>query len=121
MCSGTVRAQVFGGGEPLLDAAVQLCVGAHLLAGFANGAVATAHDQPRRCQHVGEGTERQPPIDDGQHRNHAYDHGRCAHHTRDDPAEEVAHGGDITIDSLNHLARSVAAMELVVEAQHVAC
>ena len=48
------------------------------------------------------------------------DQQRGADGLRDDLAEEVRHRRDVAVDALDQLAGRVAAVELVVEAEHVA-
>ena len=78
-----------------------------------------AHDHGHRQQRVDQGAQRQAPVDERQHGDHADDQQHRADRTGNHPTEEVAHRGDVAIDTLDQLAGRVAPMELVVEPQHV--
>ena len=55
-----------------------------------------------------------------EHDEHPGDQQDAADGLRDDLTEEVGHRRDVAVDALDQLARRVAAVELVVEAEHVA-
>ena len=120
MVLGAVGAQVLDGGEALLDAAVEPGVRAHLVGRLAHGAVAHAQDEEDRQAEVDEHPEAEPPVEDGQHAEHARQHDRRPGDLGHDLGQEVGHVGDVAVDALDQLARRVLAVELVVEAEDVA-
>ena len=108
------------GGEPLLDAAVELGVRAHLVGRLAHGAVAHADDEQGRADQVHDHADAEPPVEHEQHAEHAGEQQHRADDLRHDLRQEVGHVGDVAVDALDQLAGRVPAMELVVEPEHVA-
>ena len=117
---GTVGAQVLDGGKPLLDAAVQPGVGAHLVGRLAHGPVAHAQDEERSTSADRRASRSRAASRDEQHGEHARDHDRRPGDLGNDLGQEVGDVGDVAVDALDQLARRVLAVELVVEAEHVA-
>ena len=118
--AGTVGSQVLGRRQAFLDAAVEAGVGAHLVGGLLHGAVAHPHEHGDGHAQVDGHAQAEAPVEHGQHDQHAGDEEDAPGGTRDDAAEEVGHRCDVAVDALDQLAWRVAAVELVVEPEHVA-
>ena len=116
----TVGSQVLGGDEALLDAAVQPAERSHLVGRFTHRPVATTHDDGERRAEVEHETDRQPPVEHGEHDHHAADRQRRSERLGHHEAEELRHRRDVAVDTLDELTRRVPAVELVVETEHMA-
>ena len=118
--AGAVGPQVLRGREALLDAAVQLGQRAHLVGRLVDRPV------PHRQQHgdgeaeVDEHAEAEAPVEHRQHAEHPGDQQHAADGLGHDLRQEVGHRRDVAVDALDQLAGRVGAVELVVEAEHVA-
>ncbi len=119
MIAGAVGTQVLGRRQAFLDAAVEPAESAHLVGGFRHGAMARANDHHHRRPDIHGHPEAETPVDHRQHDDDAADEHRRAERLGHHATEEVRDGGDVTVDTLDQLARRVGAMELVVEAEDV--
>ncbi len=117
---GTVGAQIFDRREALLDPAVQLGVRSHLVRRLAHRSVAHAEHEEQRHTQVDEHPDPESPVEHDQHAEHPREHDHRPGDLRNDLRQEVGDVGDVAVDSLDELARRVLAVELVVEAEHVA-
>ncbi|MEI2704836.1 MAG: hypothetical protein V9E89_06120 [Ilumatobacteraceae bacterium] len=120
MMGSAVGPQILGGRQALLDPAVQAGHGAHLLLRLGHGSMPASAHHPHGGDDVEQTTRSQAPVQHGEHGQGPDGEERGAHGLGHDLAEEVADRGHVAVDALDQLARRVRAVELVVQAQHVA-
>ena len=114
-----VRAEILDRVQPLLDAAVQPCHRAELVARLEHRSMAVERHGGGGQRDVHDHADGDPPVEHGEHHEHAGHEEERTGHPGDDPTEEVGHVGDVAVDPLDQFAGRVATVELVVEAEDV--